>query len=445
MLLPGGTMDAIRRGLTSYPMNESGSTERTILTEALREPEDIHTLSYDAEDLHENGRLGLIIKVDDPFQRNRMKDEIVKDNPGALITADLPLIDGFAVEISPGSLSRLEDLQRTRGGMKVFVDEKMEIPDPEPADDRSVGRGDDVPAITMGVDKIWKQGITGKGVTIAIVDSGIAPHPDLKDKIIGFYDAVKHRPESYDDDGHGTHVASIAAGTGAASEGKKYMGVAPDARLVGVKVINEWGTSFMSTVIDGIQWVVDNRNKYDIKVMNTSLSSKAQSSYKDDPLAQAVGKAAEAGIIPVTTAGNRGPKANSIGSPGTSPLCITVGNINDRGTKDPADDSMAKNSSIGPTAFDGLAKPDVSAPGVNIMAADNESSGYVMKSGTSMASPFVAGCVALFAQADPDITRQEVQDLLVGTGRKLPSVEPNVQGTGGVIDPPRAMKKLLGK
>jgi serine protease AprX len=352
--------------------------------------------------------------------------------------ADLPVIDGFAVDVAPESLAALEELDTRTLGARFFIDERVTVPEPEGNDGYSA-RSDREPAtVTMGVDKVWQRGITGKGVTIAIVDSGISPHPDLKDKIVGFYDALKHLPDPYDDDGHGTHVAGIAAGTGAAGGGR-YRGAAPDAALVGVKVINEWGSSFTSTVLEGIQWVIDNREKYHIKVMNTSLSGKPKTSWRDDPLALAIEKVSEVGIIPVTTAGNRGPEPETVRTPGIAPDCITVGNLDDGGTVSPADDVIARKSSRGPTPIDGLIKPDVSAPGERITAADHASSGYVVKSGTSMASPFVAGCIALLAEVKPDITTKDVQDLLYRTGRRLPGVEAVVQGKGGVINPAKAV------
>jgi len=225
----------------------------------------------------------------------------------------------------------------------------------------------DVATQVIGAPTYWTSSYTGKGVTVAVIDTGIYPHEDLVEptnRIIAFKDYINGYTQPYDDNGHGTHVAGIIAGNGSKSDGL-YQGVAPEANLVGVKVLDDTGTGSKSDVIAGIQWVVDNKDAYQIKVMNLSLGAPATESWKTDPLSLAAQAAWEAGVTVVAAAGNNGPKEGTITTPGINPNIITVGAIDDNGTVDTADDIIASFSSRGPT-IDGLEKPDVYAPGVNI-------------------------------------------------------------------------------
>src|SRR5690606_17662424 len=172
------------------------------------------------------------------------------------------------------------------------------------------------------------------------------------------------RAESYDDDGHGTHVAGIIAGNGFASGGKD-VGVAPGARLVGVKVLDQDGGSPISRVIAGIQWVVENRKNLKIQIINLSLGAPAEKGYRKDPLSQAVEEAWRRGLVVCVAAGNRGPEEGTITTPGINPSVITVGSIDDQRTIPRLDDVMTDHSGRGPTV-DELVKPDLVAPGARI-------------------------------------------------------------------------------
>ncbi|MCL6613841.1 MAG: S8 family peptidase, partial [Firmicutes bacterium] len=252
-------------------------------------------------------------------------------------------------------------------------------------------------------------GHTGRGVTIAVVDSGIDLHPDFlrpASRIVAWYDAVNHRPDPYDDHGHGTHVAGIAVGNGYASEGK-YRGVAPEAGIAAVKVADADGSAPMSQIIEGLQWVLDNRANYNIQVVNLSLGSDPSEPYWNDPLCLAVEKLWRAGLVVAAAAGNDGPLPGSIDTPGNDPLIITVGAIDDRGTVGHGDDAIPDFSSRGPTN-DGIAKPDLVAPGVAIRAP-RRGGGYVDRTGTSMSTPFVSGAAALLLAKEPDLTPNEVK------------------------------------
>jgi serine protease AprX len=384
----------------------------------------------------------LIVGDSDPCERDAIKRAFETGAARIALKDELPLIDAFAVEVSLAAAPALQELAKRCPHMKVYRDEPLEIPEKDWNDQESMGALMDVAPRALGVDRIWEMGITGKDVTIAVLDTGIDPHPDLKGRIAAFHDVINGRTEPYDDHSHGTHVSGIAAGTGAASQGR-YRGVAPDAQLVGVKVIDKNGKGSTSTMIKGIQWVLENRDRYHIRVLNMSLGKTADESYTSDPVAQAVEKAWAAGIVPVIAAGNAGPDPKTIGSPGHAKNCITAGNLDDRGTPDRADDRISDKSSRGPTPFDGLMKPDTSAPGTAITAPKAGTDGYMAKSGTSMASPFVAGCAALMIQAKPAITPNEVKKLIYETGDKLPGVREEAQGAAGVIDPLEAVRRLV--
>jgi serine protease AprX len=247
--------------------------------------------------------------------------------------------------------------------------------------------------------------------TIAVIDTGIdASHVDLQNKVIGWYDATSAaKTTPYDDNGHGTHVAGIAAGKGVGNAA--YKGVAPGASLVGIKVLSGSGSGSTSDVIEGIDWAIANKDKYGIKVINMSLGSSGSSDGKDAS-SLAVNRAVDAGIVTAVAAGNSGPATKTVGSPGAAAKALTVGAM-----ADPSEGgfNLAYFSSRGTTA-DGRIKPDIAAPGYNIMAARaNSGNGYVSLSGTSMATPFVAGVASLILDANPSLAPVQVQQKMEST------------------------------
>src|SRR5256885_14997942 len=227
--------------------------------------------------------------------------------------------------------------------------------------------------VEVGAPQAWRQlGVTGKGIGVAILDSGIAPHPDLAGRIVASVDFTSGGSgaslvPAADPGGHGTHVAGLVAGDGTASGGA-YTGVAPGANLIDVRVITATGSTTVSTMIAGMQWVLAHRSDYNIRVVNLSAGAPVTVSYNNDPLAMAVEGLVFSGITVVVSAGNDGPKRSSITSPGSDPFVITVGGIDDNGTATPADDPIASWTAQGPTAIDGLAKPDLVAPGRKIVS-----------------------------------------------------------------------------
>ncbi|MDQ0191676.1 serine protease AprX [Paenibacillus wynnii] len=290
-----------------------------------------------------------------------------------------------------------------------------------------------------------KKGLTGKGINIAIIDTGVYPHPDLTrpvNRIVAFKDWVNHKKRPYDDNGHGTHVAGDAAGNGWVSKGK-YKGPAPKAGIVGVKVLDKDGNGFDSTIIKGIEWCISNRKRLKLRILSMSFGGPMTSPCKDDPLCQAVEKAVKAGLIVVVAAGNSGPGRRTIESPGNSPLAITIGAVDDRRTLVQADDRITSFSSRGPT-LDGRIKPDIVAPGETIISLrapcsqlDREfpflriGKKYFVLSGTSMSTPIVSGAAAQLLQCNPSLSPKQVKEKLKRNTFRL-KLGPNTGGSGEI-------------
>jgi len=347
---------------------------------------------------------------------------------GCRVHKELVVINAFSTRVN---MQKLESLVSNRSVKKVWYD-------------REVRAVLDVASPTVQAPQLWERMLTGKGITVAVLDTGVHNHPDLTGRIKGFKDCINRKNDPYDDNGHGTHVAGDIASNGSKS-GLLYRAPAPEAEIVGVKVLNKNGSGSISTVIEGLQWCINNRDELAIKVANLSLGAQASESYRDDPLCQTVEKAWRAGIVVCVAAGNDGPQLRSIGSPGIDPLVITVGALNDVDTIVPGDDVVADFSSRGPT-IDNLVKPDVLAPGTNIISLrapgsvmDKKSKEsrvgewYASFSGTSMATPVCAGVVAQMLQLNNSMTPEQVKARLMETARKLGGLDPNIQGAG-VID-----------
>ena len=278
-------------------------------------------------------------------------------------------------------------------------------------------------------------------VVVAVIDTGIdGRHVDLDGgKIIGWRDFVNGRPQPYDDNGHGTHVAGIIAGEGDGDA--RYQGVAPGAALVGVKVLNAMGSGRGSDLINGIEWVIDNKDRLGIDIISMSLGT-SQASDGRDAMSQAINRAVEAGLIAVVAAGNSGPALRTIGSPGAAAGAITVCAMADVGANGFA---LADFSSRGPT-LDGRTKPDICAPGWEITAPRaNSSRGYITHSGTSMATPFVSGTVALMLDANPSLGPSEVRRLLTETAVDWGVPGPDVDTGAGRLDGFAAVMAAAGR
>ncbi len=274
----------------------------------------------------------------------------------------------------------------------------------------------------------------GKGITVAVLDSGVAPCADLEGAVIFFHDLVNGRKEPYDDYGHGTHCTGIIAGRGRANPA--YAGIAGGCRVVVVKVLDEKGRGKEATIIRGINWCVDHREDFAIRVINLSLGGAATTSWMDDPLCQAAKNAWLAGIVVCTPAGNEGNRGRgSIRSPGIHPMVITVGAVNRKG-------AVASFSGLGPTP-DGLSKPDLVAPGERIVglrarrshldrvhASCRIENDYFQQTGTSVATALVSGTVACLLQANPGLTPDGVKNIILHTTADVPGEPREKQGHG---------------
>ncbi|MHB2018589.1 MAG: S8 family peptidase [Candidatus Xenobia bacterium] len=398
---------------------------RPAMPAAVRACDPVFTQQSDKAELQRavqpDGSLALIVQIHDTDARSEARSLVTSGVSREAVGMDLTIIDGFSVHVTPQEAPAFAQVMKRFPNAHVYHDGTLKMPEPE------LGRKEvcgltapflDVATRTLGADRLWQRGITGQGVTIAVVDSGIAPHPDLKDKIVAFQDFVNHRSQPYDDEGHGTHVSSICAGTGAASHGR-FRGLAPGASLVGIKVLDSQGNGSDSGVIAGIQWAVENRQRYNIRIINLSLGADVDKPAQDDPVAQAVAAAHAAGLIVCAAAGNTGPFHHSIQDPGYAPAAISVGAVDDKQTVDRSDDTIPYWSSRGPTPQDNLAKPDLVAPGVNIAAARANTNGYIFMSGTSMAAPMISGLSALLLQARPDARPDDVKQAMMATASKL--------------------------
>jgi len=265
---------------------------------------------------------------------------------------------------------------------------------------------------------------------VAILDSGVAPDPDLGARILASVNFADGRV-TRDPGGHGTHVAGIVAGNGARSDGQ-FVGVAPEANIVDVRVLDSRGAGRMSSVVRGIEWVVAHSGVYNIRVMNLSLGAPVTVSYRIDPLSAAVEIAWQRGIVVVAASGNSGPQRDTVVSPGIDPYVITVGATDDLGTATRGDDVLAFFSAWG--TAESNAKPDLVAPGRRIVSlravgsvldtlfsdrvvtAANGAT-YIRMTGTSMSTPIVSGAVALLLQRRPDLTPDQVKALLMSTAQ----------------------------
>ncbi|MET7755798.1 S8 family serine peptidase [Streptomyces sp. NPDC005389] len=326
-----------------------------------------------------------------------------------------PTLDADAIRTSPDDVAKVWDAltDRRSGGLRaaasgigtVWLDGVRSA-----SLDRSVRQ--------IGADKVWESGYDGTGVKIAVLDTGVdETHDDLSSQVVGEKN-FSASPDAVDRVGHGTHVASIAAGTGAKSGGR-FKGVAPGAKVISGKVLDDNGFGDDSAVLAGMEWAAAEG----ADVVNLSLGS--PDSPGVDPLEAAVGRlSAEKGILFATAAGNEGESgASTVGSPGSADAALTVGAVD-------KDDRLAAFSSTGPRVGDGAVKPDVTAPGVAIAAAAAAGSaidtrpgtphpapGYLQIDGTSMATPHVAGAAAILKQRHPDWKATELKGALIASAK----------------------------
>ncbi|MGD1079336.1 MAG: S8 family serine peptidase [Candidatus Sulfotelmatobacter sp.] len=359
-------------------------------------------------------------------------------NRGGLLHAKLHMIKGAAFTIPVSALAALEADPEIAS---VTIDHPMNVMD-------------DLTNDATGVETAWSSGLTGAGIGVAVIDSGINDsHPDLRNadgssRVVYHQDftgtpTTNSNGAQYDLYGHGTHVAGIIGGNGSLSGGQ-YEGVAPGVNLVDLRALDANGAGTDSTVIAAIQQAIALQNTYNIRVINLSLGRGIPVSYTQDPLCQAVEAAWNSGIVVVVAAGNYG-RLNvggnngfgTVTAPGNDPLVLTVGATKSNGSSYASGETKASYSSKGPTTYDHVAKPDIMAPGNDIVSLaapgatleatyPNElvtgtdgNSDYFTLSGTSMATPAVAGAAALLLQEQSTLTPDQVKARLMKTAYKM--------------------------
>jgi serine protease AprX len=353
---------------------------------------------------------------------------------GGQVTQQLPIITGFAATIPS---TGLDDLA-AHPGVRVVSGDHLVVP----LAVTQTAPGPSVHREAIGAGAANAQGLTGAGTTVAVLDTGIADVPALAGRVRPIVDAqgvtqrcvnLSTEAGCNDSFGHGTFVAGMVHS------------VAPDADLVAVKLSGRDGASNVSTVLSALQWVIANRSAYGIDVLNLSMRSDSSLSYRLDPLNLAVEQVWANGITVVVAAGNQGSGSHTIAKPGDDPWVITVGATDDKGTASVADDAVADFSSRGPTLADGLAKPDVVAPGRSVHSLRSPGSEADLRypyfvdethrlgSGTSFSAPEVAGAAALLLQADPAASNDRIKFALMETARSLGTPTEAGRGTIDVL------------
>ena len=388
---------------------------------------------------------------------------------GGRVTAEVGIINAVVAEVPQASLDRLS---KAPGVIRVTLDRPVQ----------GAGRQLDVEfSKAIGAKEVWDTGNLGAGVTVAFLDTGIDPtFPGLRvspgadgNRFLAYYDVPsgqlyeppRLRRSPKDPNGHGTHVAGIVGNSRYERRDGEYRGVAPAANLVAVRVLDETGVGTYADVIQGIDWIVQNKDTYNIRVLNISLYAPVYAPYWADPFNLATMAAWQAGIVVVACAGNDGPDPMSIGVPGNTPYVITVGAFTDNYTpEDLGDDYIPPFSATGPT-LDAFVKPDLIAPGAHVISLmrnntylseqhpENRVRGHHFHmTGTSMSTAVVSGIAALVLSENPDLTPDQVKYRLTMTARPQFSESTNEaaysiweQGAGRVWAPEVVLTDIEGE
>lgn len=295
---------------------------------------------------------------------------------------------------------------------------------------------------TLNVRPVWDSGLLGQGITVAVIDSGVNPEKDLQvnpnkakpdSRVIEQVTFNSNAGHANDATGHGTHVAGIIAGSGYRSEGL-YAGIAPQANIISLKICDENGMAYESDAIAAMQWVFENKDKFNIRVVNMSVNSTQKSSYHSSPLNAAAEILWFNGVVVVASVGNKGAGSGyntANAAPANDPFIITVGATNEHNSPNYSDDTLASFSAHG-TTLDGFRKPELVAPGADIISIlgpgnwipehpdrvvmDGE---YFRLSGTSMSAPMVSGAAVLLLQDEPHLTPDQVKYRLIDSAHLI--------------------------
>lgn len=286
--------------------------------------------------------------------------------------------------------------------------------------------------------KVYENGYSGKNIRIALLDTGIAAqHPDLQNRKIFFQDFVNGKKAAYDDNGHGTHIGGILCGSGRMSRGA-VSGMAPNADLIVLKVLDHQGNGNTNDVLKALDWVKKNHKIYHIKLLNFSVGFLPGADKKEqEELLAAIDDLWDENVMIITAAGNNGPKKKTITVPGISRKVVTVGASDDAAGH--FSELHAGYSGKGPTGCC-IVKPEILAPGTRILSLCHENNGYIRKSGTSMAAPVVCGALALAYEKADDITPAGLKLRLYQTVQPLP--RENRSKSWGILHVDNLMKML---
>jgi serine protease AprX len=355
-------------------------------------------------------------------------------NAGGTVVSTLPVGSMLSADMTTGEAQTLG----SQAGIQVTPDvtvstQGVAAPSRAAADDF---------AQQSGAAGLWANHVTGSGVNVAVLDTGIAPLPDFNGRLVGGVDLTGAGNPFLDSYGHGTFVAGLIAGNGASSNGT-YTGEAPGAGLVSVKVAGASGQTDLATVIAGVDWTIEHAASLNIRVLNMSLGFQPFESTPLNPLDEVVQQAWDAGIVVVTSAGNTGPFNGTILSPGDDPLVITVGSVDDGGQSNVANDVMSSFSSVGPTDPDGWVKPDIVTsgrsvvsllvPGSTIALANPQAivgTNNFAGTGTSFSAAIASGAAALILSKNPNETPSQVKASILATASPGPVGNPFVDGHG---------------
>jgi serine protease AprX len=390
----------------------------------------IHPLLIQIATETPNERVSVIVQKLDP---SKQAEDMVL-HLGGEVTKDLSIINAFAAELPAKSVPVLASMASVKW---VSPDAVMQETKCRDCDKNKTDETTWVNSYiqTIGADRVDYDALDGETVAVAVVDSGIKYQNDF-DTHRGHSRVITSFPYPNSDSfGHGTHIAGIIGGNGEKSDGA-YRGVAPFLNLVDVKVANSKGAATTSDVVEGLQWIYENKDTYNIRVVNISLTGSVVESYTTSPLDAALEILWFNGVVVVVSAGNSGSGEDNedngiLYPPANDPFVITVGATDENGTEGISDDTVASFSASGLTS-DGFSKPDIVAPGKNIVSVlaqwkcvlakehpDNVVNRYYFRmSGTSVAAPMVSGAAALLLQVYPDLTPDQVKDRLMATANK---------------------------
>lgn len=361
---------------------------------------------------------------------------------GGAVGRQLAFIDGFAATVPTPSVADLERHTSVRAVSRnapvtmndTIAMEQYDALPPDVSWPQSAG----LTGLPAGID--------GRGVTVAVLDTGLVRHPDLGNRVVARVDMTEGA-DGFDRYGHGSHMSGLVAGDGRSSAGR-WRGAAPGAGVVSVKVADWNGATDVSQVVAGLEWVASHQKQFGIRVLSLSFGTESSQKADLDPLNHAVQKLWSSGVLVVVAAGNRGD--GKVDKPGDDPYVLTVGAADTRGTADTRDDLVAPFSGGG-TTQEGVEKPDVLAPGISLVShravgstldamrpRAREGDRYFRGSGTSQATAVVAGAAALVLQAAPALTPDQVKQTLIRT--TTTTLASQDAGGNGIVHAARAVR-----